>query len=344
VSRRSVRPPPRARRRPSKRRSPKYARLRETPPGRGARVLGAHLESNFINPAFAGAQPTACLRSPRSALERWQAAKGDKTAARADGDAQEFDASAVLDQIDRAAPDVGVLTIAPELDGAGALIEWLLARDVRVSIGHSGATYEQAAAAIAAGARRATHLFNRMPPFDHRSPGLVGAILQSDEIAAELICDGLHVHPAVVRTAIAAKTTARLMAITDGTALPDCPTGHARVWAGKTSCPRDDAAYRLDDVLAGSTATMDRVLRTLVDRVGLSLVAAAAMCATYARRELGLVGHGVLAPDAMADLVILDSHLRVVQTYIGGPARLRHGRPYVVNSRLEYRSDLRCPR
>ena len=292
--------------------------LREEPPGRTARVLGAHVESNFINPAFAGAQPTACLRSPRSALERWQPAKGDKTAARADGDAQEFDASAVLDQIDRAAPDVGVLTIAPELDGAGALIEWLLARDVRVSIGHSGATYEQAAAAIAAGARRATHLFNRMPPFDHRHPGLVGAILQSDEIAAELICDGLHVHPAVVRTAIAAKTTARLMAITDGTALAGLPGGSRARLGGREITSREDGAYLTDGTLAGSTATMDRVLRTLVERVGISLVAAATMCATTPAREFGLVGHGVLAPEAVADLVVLDSKLTVVQTYIGG--------------------------
>jgi len=289
--------------------------LRETPPPRAARVLGAHLESNFINHEFAGAQPLACLRSPRAAvadLARRRAPSSE------DSDAARFDGAAILQQIERGAPDVSAVTLAPELDGALELIAWLSAHDIRVSMGHSAATYDEASAAIAAGARRATHLFNRMPPFGHRSPGLVGAILQSDDIAAEIICDGVHVHPAVIRTAIAAKTAARLMAITDGTALAGLPDGTRARLGGQDIVSRDDAAYRLDDVLAGSIATMDRVLRTLVDRVGLSLVAAAAMCATTPARELGLVGHGVLAPEAIADLVILDSHLHVVQTYIGG--------------------------
>ena len=91
-----------------------------------------------------------------------------------------------------------------------------------------GATYDEALEAIAAGARQATHLFNRMPPLGHRSPGLAGAVLQTEEVAAEIICDGVHVHPALVRTAIAAKRPSRVMAITDATAAAGLPVGGTR--------------------------------------------------------------------------------------------------------------------
>src|SRR3970282_2267061 len=105
----------------------------------------------------------------------------------------------------------------PAPDGRSALVGWAPPRGLRVSLGHSAATFEQGLEAIAAGARHATHLFNRMPPLGHRAPGLAGAVLHSEEIAAELICDGYHVHPALVGAAVAAKRPSRIMAITDGT-------------------------------------------------------------------------------------------------------------------------------
>src|SRR5207253_5286877 len=108
-----------------------------------------------------------------------------------------------------------IVTLAPALDGGAELIRWITERTIRVSLGHSAATFDEAQAAIALGARHDTHLFNRMPPFGHRDPGLAGAVLQSEEVAAELICDGFHVHPAVVRTAIAAKRPSRVLAVSD---------------------------------------------------------------------------------------------------------------------------------
>src|SRR5262249_14608886 len=149
-------------------------RLRETPVSSGARVLPAHLESNFISAEYRGAQPLACLRAPGAALE---GAGGAGKAGGAD----------ILAEIERRAPDVAIVTMAPELDGGIDLVRWLSARGHRVSLGHSGASFDEAMAAIAAGATHATHLFNRMPPFAHRAPGLVGAVLQAEEIAAELI-------------------------------------------------------------------------------------------------------------------------------------------------------------
>ena len=296
---------------------------RAAPEPRSARVLPAHLESNFINPHFKGAQPGGCLRSPRAALDHWTSAEERrKEESRAEdrrgSPVSEFEGADVLREIERAAPDVGIVTLASELDGGLDLIEWLSSRGHRVSLGHSAATYDQALAAIAAGARQATHLFNRMPPLHHRAPGLAGAVLQTEEVAAEIICDGFHVHPALVRTAVAAKRPARILAITDGTAASGLPAGGRASLGGQTLTVGDSAAYLQDGTLAGSVLTMDRAFKVLVERIGLSLVDAAAMCSTTPAREFGLVGHGVLAVDAIADLVVLDSRLAVVQTYIGG--------------------------
>jgi N-acetylglucosamine-6-phosphate deacetylase len=210
------------------------------------------------------------------------------------------------------------VTLAPELDGGLDLVRWLTARGHRVSLGHSAATYDEAMAAIAAGARHATHLFNRMPPLAHRAPGLAGAVLQADEVAAEIICDGHHVHPAMVRMAIAAKKPSRVFAITDATAAAALPVGSSALLGGQPITAGESTAILADGTIAGSIATMDRVFQTLVGRVGLSLTDAVTVCATTPARELGLVGHGVLAPDAVADLVVLDSRFTVVQTYIGG--------------------------
>ena len=283
---------------------------RDAPALRSARVLPAHLESNFISAEFRGAQPLACLRSPRAALSRMSPPAHDE------GD--RFPAADVLAVIDRAAADVGIVTIAPELEGGLDLVQWIAAHGPRVSLGHSGATFETGLEAIAAGARHATHLFNRMPPLGHRSPGLAGAVLQSEAIAAEIICDGYHVHPALVRTAVAAKGPSRIMAITDGTAVSGLPVGARATLGGQPITAGESAAFLSDGTLAGSALTMDRAFQMLVGTMRLSLVDAATVCATTAARELGLARHGVLARDAIADLVVLDGSLSVVQTYVGG--------------------------
>lgn len=270
-------------------------------PPNGARVLPAHLESNFINPAFAGAQPVACLRLPRGSRP------GES----------EFTGADILREIERASADVGIVTLAPELDGGIDLVQQLVRGGQRVSIGHTGATYDQARAAIDAGARHATHLFNRMTPLTHREPGVVGAVLESELVAAELICDGAHVHPAALRAAIAAKGPARVMAITDGTAGAGLPAG-ARATLGGRTITVGDLARLEDGTIAGSVLTMDRAFARLLTQVGLTPVEAALMTSTTPARELGLHGHGVIAAGAVADLVVMDAAYKVVQTWIGG--------------------------
>lgn len=281
------------------------ARARSARPAGSARVLPAHLESNFLNPEYRGAQPAACLRLP----------PGPADAGGLEGD---FSARDILDAIAAARPDVGIVTLAPELPGGLDLVRTLTAAGHRVSLGHSGATVGQAAEAIDAGASHATHLFNRMTPMSHRAPGLAGAVLARDEVAAELICDGYHVHPAMSQMAIAAKGVGRILAITDGTAGSGLSIGSSARLGGQRIRVTDRAAVLEDGTLAGSTLTMDRAFRTIVTVFGLSVVEAAALCATTPARELGLAGFGVLAEGAVADLVVLDRGFRVRRTFIDG--------------------------
>jgi N-acetylglucosamine-6-phosphate deacetylase len=218
---------------------------------------------------------------------------------------------------------VGIVTLAPELDGAIDLIAHLVSRGRRVSLGHSGATFAQARAAIEAGARHATHLFNRMPPLGHREPGLAGAILTSNQVAAEIICDGVHVHPDMVHMAIATKGVTRMMAITDGVAAAGLPEGATASLGGRTIRVRNSAAYLDDGTLAGSVTTMDRVFRFLVKDVGLALHDAAQLCATTPASQLALTDTGTLTKGAIADLVVMDRNFVVTRTYISG--RLVYG-------------------
>jgi N-acetylglucosamine-6-phosphate deacetylase len=279
--------------------------LRARPLAGAARVLPAHLESNFINPEARGAQPLECLRvpAPVPASER--------------PDRDTFSGADILGVIHRHVPDVGILTLAPELDGGLGLIGDLVAAGVRVSLGHSDATFEVAQAAIAAGASQATHLFNRTRPMAPRDPGLTGAVLASEDVAAELICDGHHVHPAVMRVAIASKGPSRMMAITDGTAGSGLARG-SRASLGGRPITVAHVALLDDGTFAGSVLTMDKVFACLVTSVGVDLVRAAEMCATTPARELGLHGFGSIAPGAVADLTVLDRQLVVRQTWIGG--------------------------
>ena len=287
------------------------AAARLAPAARSARVMPAHLESNFINPEWNGAQPRRCLRLPKPEGKSQQAVG-------------EFTGDEILAAIAAARQDVGIITLAPELPGGIDLVRDFVAAGHRVSIGHTGATYDEARAAIDAGVCHATHLFNRMTPMASHAPGVVGAVLESDSVAAELICDGFHVHPALMAVAIRAKGPRRLMAITDATAGAGLPIGtHARL-GDQTIIVTARTAELEDGTVAGSVITMDAAFRTLVSRIGLPVFEAARMCATTPAAELGLVDRGSIAPGLAADLVILGPDLRVRQTYIGGAAVLEH--------------------
>lgn len=290
---------------------------------RSARVLPAHLESNFINSEWNGAQPRRCLRLPPLAGDGRRRGVNSVPPVGQHGDG-DFSALDILDVIDQHRAATGIITLAPELPGGMDLVRRFMDAGHRVSIGHSGATYDEARAAIAAGVRHATHLFNRMSSMTSRSPGVVGAVLDSDAVAAEIICDGYHVHPALVALAVRTKTARRMMAITDGTAGSGLPPGSRTRLGAQEIIITERSAELTDGTLAGSTLTMDAAFRTLVERVGLSLAEAAQMCATTPAAELGLAGVGTLAPGMTADLTVLGPGLLVHQTYLAGVAALEH--------------------
>jgi N-acetylglucosamine-6-phosphate deacetylase len=258
----------------------------------GARPLGVHLEGPFVNPARRGALPAEGLRPPAVAefLALAEAAQGR----------------------------LKVITLAPELPGAADLIAAARERGVAVSMGHTDATYEQALEAIEWGVRQATHCFNGMRPFHHRDPGCLGAILSSPMLSAELIADGVHVHPGAMALLLAAKGPQRTILVTDGIAAAGLADG-AYALAGEAIQVRDGVASLPDGTLAGSVATMDQAVRNMV-RLGLApLAQAVRMASSNPAAALGLGQRlGRVAPGFAADLVALDESLEVAMTFVGG--------------------------
>ena len=276
-----------------------------------ARVLPAHLESNFISAEYQGAQPLGCLRAPKANRESVSAA--------AHGDA-DFSGEEILATIASHRGEVRIVTLAPELDGGIEIVKQLSAAGHLVSIGHSGATYEETCAAIEAGVSHATHLFNRMSPMTHRAPGVPGGVLESERVRAELICDGFHVHPGLVTLAIRMKGLGGIMAITDGTAGSGLPVGSRARLGGQTIRVTDRTAELEDGTLAGSILTMDVAFRGLVQRNGLAMVDAARLCATTPARP-GWVGRQrAYYRGRDGRLVVLDSACRVVSTIVAAAA------------------------
>ena len=251
-----------------------------------ARVLGCHLEGPFISPQALGAQPPFAL-APDLAL---------------------------LDALAALAP-IKVATIAPEIDPDHALLQRLRQQGVRVQLGHSRASSEEAEAALAAGAAGFTHLFNAMTGMHHRAPGMVGAALARAQ-HAELILDFQHVAPAAARAAL--RAIPGLYGITDAVAAAGMPPGDYPL--GRHRVIQDGACVRLaDGTLAGSTLTMDRALRNFM-ALGLPLADAARRLSEMPAGYLGLADCGRIEPGARADLVVVDASGHLLAVHVEGEA------------------------
>jgi N-acetylglucosamine-6-phosphate deacetylase len=260
-------------------------------PRRGeARIAAVHLEGPYLSPSRAGAQDPEALRpANRDELDGWLSL----------------------------APGMPfVMTLAPEAPGALELIA-ARAPQVRFSLGHSEASVEVASAALAAGARGFTHLFNAMPALHHRQPGIVGAAFADlTGSTVELIADGLHVHPLLL-AACARLLGERVVLVTDAMRACGMPAG--RYELGGLPVTVEDGAARLGDgTLAGSLLTMAAAVRTMVHAAGLPLVAVLPLAAAVPARALGLTRKGRIAGGFDADLVELDEALRVARVWIAG--------------------------
>ncbi|HEX2545860.1 MAG TPA: amidohydrolase family protein, partial [Ramlibacter sp.] len=229
---------------------------------------------------------------------------------------------AELQELDALAP-IRLLTLAPEVPGNLDAIPALIAAGFRVQIGHTAGSYEDGVAALQRGARGFTHLFNAMTPLHHRLPGMVGAALAHAQYA-EVIPDLLHVHPGAIRTAL--RCIPCVYCVTDSTAATGMPDGEYKL--GRQPVTKCLGGVRLaDGTLAGSTLTMDRALRNLVDVIGVPLDDAARRCATHAADFLGLEDRGRLVPGARADVVVLNRDLKIQEVMIeGGATHVAHAR------------------
>ena len=259
-------------------------------PGDGAEHLGLHLEGPYLNLEYRGAQPPQYFRPPQPAeYEAWYATNR-----------------------------IRLITAAPELDGAEAFIAAGVARGVEFAIGHSGARYDQVVAAANWGVRQATHTYNGMLGLHHREPGTLGGILTDERITCQVIVDGVHVHPAMVKLLIQAKGIGHTILITDAMRAAGLHDGEYDL-GGQPVMVRNGEARIASGSLAGSTLTLDAALRNAMRFAGLTLPEALPMATSVPAEALHLTGRkGVLAPGADADVVLLDSALNVVTTVVGG--------------------------
>jgi N-acetylglucosamine-6-phosphate deacetylase len=215
-----------------------------------------------------------------------------------------------------------VITIAPELPGATAVIAAAARSGVIAAVGHTDATAEVTSAAVDVGATHATHLFNAMRPLHHREPGAAGALLDREEVTCEVIADGVHLHDTTVRLVARAVGPGRLVLITDAMAAAGMPDGGYRLSSMRVNV--SGGVARLADQsgsagpIAGSTATMDDIVRRAI-AAGLPVPEVAAAASTTPARVLGLGDRvGALRPGLEADLVICDDDFRLSAVMAGG--------------------------
>jgi N-acetylglucosamine-6-phosphate deacetylase len=268
------------------------AAMREVPLGESRpRILGMHLEGPFLSPNRLGTHEASARRDPDLAL---------------------------LERLLDAGP-VRLMTLAPELPGADALIDRLLERGVAVSLGHSDATAAQANAAFDRGARSVTHLFNAMRPFLHRDPGIVGAALARDDVVVSIILDGVHLAP---ETALVAWRAAvgRLALVTDAITAAGVADGSYSF--GNLDVQVHEGTVRgPDGVLAGSVLTMIEAVRNL-HALGVPLEDALVAASSTPARVLGDPSLGRIGIGLPADLVVLDDRLEIERVLVGGEVRL----------------------
>ncbi len=272
----------------------KYIGSQQLAEGSRAEVLGIHFEGPFISPARRGVHPPQFIRLPSSELLR-------RFVESAGGHAQ-------------------MLTIAPELLGAMPCIDAAQKAGMVVGIGHTDATYEQARAAMARGVHHAIHVYNAMRPFSHRDSGVIGAVLTTPEVSAELIADGVHVDETAMRLLVQAKGAGGMILISDGTAATGMPDGKYSLGGLEVTVSggvcRDGEGH-----LAGSTLTLDRALRNIV-HLGAPLADVLRMLTLNPAKLLGIeYKKGSLRAGADADIILLDEALNVTQVWTRGAAR-----------------------
>lgn len=255
----------------------------------GARIAGCHLEGPFLSPDFKGAIPRKFMQA---------------------GDA------ALISRFLNAAKSCRLcMTVSPEVKGIEALMHYITSQGIHVKLGHSGATYEQTMHCVNAGATSFTHVMNAMRPLDRHEPGILGAALESDAYC-EFICDGMHLHPAIVRLLVKAKGIEKLIAVSDSIMAAGMGDGTYALGSHKISV-KDGEATLWDGTHAGSTLTLRKALINFMHFTSLQLDRAILPMTHNPAEMLGIDKQkGRVAEGMDADLVLLDSRMNVQYTFI----------------------------
>jgi N-acetylglucosamine-6-phosphate deacetylase len=262
-------------------------------PSAGARIAGIHLEGPFISEERRGAQNPRWIRNP--------------------------DASELERLIDASNDTIRMVTVAPERPGGEEFVRFAVERGIVVAAGHSDASYDELMESVDWGVSHCTHSYNGMRGLHHREPGLVGGLLDVDELTCELIADGLHVHPAAARLLHRVKGSGRLLFITDATAAAGMPDGTYELGGIPIDVRAGRARVRGDGAMAGSTLTMGAALRNGVAMLRVGVPEAVPMTSTTPAKMLGLGDEiGAIAEGRAADLVVLGDDLGVEKTMVRG--------------------------
>ena len=259
-----------------------------------AQLEGVHLEGPFFSPKWPGAQnPEHIILPDVSWLETW-----------------EKQYPGLIRQV----------TLAPEREGALEVISWLREQRITAALGHTDATYEEVERAVEAGLHHAVHTFNAMTPLHHRLPGAAGAVLSDPRISAEVIADGIHVHPAAISILAQLKQhNDQLVLITDAMSAAGLDDGEYKIGDLPVIVKHGEARLKDGGALAGSTLTMIRGFRYLVQEVGLSLNAASRAASLTPARLLGIDHRtGSLAQGKQADIVLLNAELEIEGVWVKG--------------------------
>jgi N-acetylglucosamine-6-phosphate deacetylase len=258
-----------------------------------AALYGVHLEGPFISEMWPGAQNPAHIKKPQLEwLKKWNAEWPDL---------------------------IRLLTLAPEKPGALETISWLAKQGIVAACGHTDAVYSDIVAAADCGLSHAVHTYNAMRGLHHREPGTLGAVLTDDRIYAELIADGEHVHTAAIRLLLAAKTSDKIILITDAISAAGMPDGDYRLGGLAVVVKQGVARLRDGNALAGSSLTMIGAFRFMLDHTSLSVPEVSRMASGNAAKQLGISDRtGSITVGKQADLVWTDAQFNVRQTWVQG--------------------------
>lgn len=265
------------------------ARYRADAGDRASRLMGIHMEGPYFSAKRKGAQNEEYLRLP--------------------------DADGFMELYNGCGGLIRIVDVAAELEGAADFTA-RISRLCTVSLAHTDADYDDASRAFDAGATHLTHLFNAMPPIHHRRPGVIGAAAERENVTAELICDGLHIHPSVVRMAFKL-FPGRICLISDSLRCCGMPDGEYSL-GGQPVFLRDSIARLYDGTIAGSATNLYRCMLNAVS-FGVSREEAIASATIIPAREIGRSAEiGSIEPGKLADFVICDGQLQRQAVYIGG--------------------------